>query len=214
MRRIPIIATLIVGLAVALMIALGVWQLGRMKQKEAAIASFNANMTLPATAYPARNPADETYLFRTLSATCLRVVDWKEIGGRSRAGAIGFRHIASCATGAEGPGLLVDLGVSATPNTKPAWTGGPVTGRATYEPDDHSFLVRMAGNAPPLRLMIISETPAPGLAVSPLPDPSSVPNNHFSYAVQWFLFAAIAVIIYALALRRRWKDPTPPVRPE
>jgi cytochrome oxidase assembly protein ShyY1 len=141
-----------------------------------------------------------------LSATFLRVVDWKEIGGRSRAGAIGFRHIAACTTGAEGPGLLVDMGVSTTPNTKSAWTGGPVTGRATYEPDDHSFLVRMAGKAPPLRLMIVSDTPAPGLAVSPLPDPSSVPNNHFSYAVQWFLFAAIAVIIYVLALRRRWKD--------
>jgi surfeit locus 1 family protein len=28
-----------------------------------------------------------------------------------------------------------------------------------------------------------------------------VPNNHRSYAVQWFLFAAAALIIYLLAVR-------------
>ena len=72
----------------------------------------------------------------------------------------------------------------------------------------------MAGKAPPLRLMIVSDAPAPGLAVSPLPNPSSVPNNHFSYAVQWFLFAGIAVIIYVLALRRRWREGAASVRPE
>jgi surfeit locus 1 family protein len=30
-----------------------------------------------------------------------------------------------------------------------------------------------------------------------------VPNNHLAYAVQWFLFAGVAAVIYALALRRR-----------
>lgn len=206
-RRLPILPTLIVGLAVALMIALGVWQLGRMEQKAAAIATFRANMALPETAFPLRDPADETYLFRTLSAHCLRVVDWQVIGGRTRDGQPGWRHIAHCATGAEGPGLLVDMGVSNRPDSKVAWTGGPVRGRATQEPDDHSFLTRLAGKAPPLRLMIVSDVAAPGLALSPLPDPSSVPNNHFSYAVQWFIFAGIALAIYALALRKRWREP-------
>ena len=35
------------------------------------------------------------------------------------------------------------------------------------------------------------------------PSDDSLPNNHRSYAVQWFLFAAVASIIYALALRKR-----------
>jgi len=30
-----------------------------------------------------------------------------------------------------------------------------------------------------------------------------IPNNHLAYAVQWFLFAGIAGVIYALALKRR-----------
>jgi len=206
MRRLPILATIIVGLAIALMIGLGVWQLGRMHQKEAAIAAFRANMTLPETAYPVRNPANERYLFRILSASCVPVVNWQVIGGRTRDGQSGWRHIAACATGAEGPGLLVDMGVSKLPDAKVAWTGGPVRGRATQEPDAHSFITRLAGNAPPLRLMIVSDTAAPGLSPSAAPDPSSVPNNHLSYAVQWFIFAGIALLIYALALRKRWRE--------
>lgn len=205
-RRLPIVATLVVGLAVAAMIGLGVWQLARLKQKEVALAAYQANLTLPVTAYPAMNPADDRLLFRTLTANCLRVTSWQVIGGRSREGAPGWRHIATCATGAEGPGLLVDMGVGSDPHGKASWAGGPVKGRTTHEPDAHSFLVRMLGNAPPLRLMIVSDTAAPGLSPSPLPDPSSVPNNHFSYAMQWFFFAVVALVIYGLALRKRWRE--------
>ena len=37
------------------------------------------------------------------------------------------------------------------------------------------------------------------------PSIESIPNNHLAYAVQWFLFAAVAAIIYVIALRRRDK---------
>jgi surfeit locus 1 family protein len=205
-RPVPIFATLVVVLAVAVMIGLGVWQLERLKQKDAALSLWRANMTLPQTAYPAMNPSDTRFLFRTLAANCLRVTGWQVTGGRTRDDQPGWRHIATCTSGAEGPGFLVDTGVTRDPHAKPVWTGGPVSGRATYEPDSHSFLVRMMGKSPPLRLMIVAEQAAPGLTPSPLPDPSSVPNNHFAYAVQWFFFAIVAVIIYALALRKRWRD--------
>ncbi len=205
-RRLPLVATLVVGLAVAAMIGLGVWQLARLQQKQEAMAAYRANMTLPVTAYPVMNPADERYLFRTLSADCLRVTEWQVIGGRSRDGTTGWRHIATCTTGAEGPGLLVDMGVGTDPKGKANWAGGMVSGRATHEPDGHSFLVRLLGRAPPLRMMIVSDQPAPGFKPSPLPDPSSVPNNHLAYAVQWFFFAGVALIIYGLALRKRWRE--------
>jgi len=32
------------------------------------------------------------------------------------------------------------------------------------------------------------------------------PNNHLSYAIQWFFFAATALVIYVLALRKRWRE--------
>lgn len=199
----PVLPTLVVALAVAVMIALGVWQMDRADEKTKALSQYRANLALPATAYPAANPADATYLFRTVSAHCLRVTGWRSLGGRLPNGSPGWRHIAACATGAEGPGLLVDAGVAADPEFKPQWTGGPVRGTATWEPDNSSALQRWLGKAPPPRLMIVAADPAPGLQPSARPDPATVHNNHLTYAVQWFLFAGVAAVIYVLALRWR-----------
>jgi surfeit locus 1 family protein len=207
MKRIPVFSSLLVALAVAAMIALGFWQLARLDEKTAALVRYRANLDLPAAAYPAVNPVDQTYLFRTLSGHCLRVVRWRTFGGQMPGGGPGWRHIADCATGAEGPGLVVDIGMSARPDQVPAWTGGQVRGTATLEPGDSSALARWLGRTTPQRLMIVSASPAPGLAPSPKPDPTHMPNNHFAYAVQWFLFAGVAVIIYGIALWRRMKPP-------
>lgn len=203
--RIPVFPTIVVGIAVAVMIALGVWQLDRRHEKEAALVQYAANLSLPETAYPA-NPTDPTYLFRTVKAHCLRVTGWQTKGGQLPKGAgPGWRQIATCATGAEGPGLIVDIGMTADPKALPDWNGGDVRGTAMWEPDSSSALVRWLGKPVPLRLMIVSDTGLAGLQRSPRPDPVEVPNNHLAYAVQWFLFAAVAVIIYPLALRYRAK---------
>ena len=42
-----------------------------------------------------------------------------------------------------------------------------------------------------------------GLAPNARPDPGEIPNNHWSYAIQWFLFALVALVIYGIALRKR-----------
>lgn len=202
-RRLPLVPTLLVGLAVAAMIALGIWQLQRRGEKEAAMVQYRLNPTLPLAAYPRGNPTDATYLFRRVSAYCLHVVSWRALGGQLPGGGSGWRQIAQCSTGAEGPGLAVDMGVSADIKTRPAWTGGKVTGVAVWEPDGQNALLRWLRHVPPPRLMIVSDAPAPGLAPAARPDPSDVPNNHLAYAVQWFLFAGVAVVIYMLALRRR-----------
>jgi len=39
------------------------------------------------------------------------------------------------------------------------------------------------------------------------PSTASIPNNHRFYAIQWFSFALIALIIYGLAVRKRSKAP-------
>lgn len=202
MNRFPILPTLVVALAVGAMIALGVWQLQRRAEKAVALGQYAANLHLPPTAYP-QNPADQSYLYRTLSAHCLRVTSWRSTGGRMPDGSPGWRKIAQCATGAEGPGFPVDMGTSRDPNMQPKWTGGQVAGVATLEPMAQSALLRSLEKGPPARLMIVASPPAPGLSPSPAPDPSGVPNNHLSYAIQWFLFAAVASIIYVVALSRR-----------
>ena len=44
-----------------------------------------------------------------------------------------------------------------------------------------------------------------GIEAMPV-DTSSIPNDHWGYAIQWFLFAAVAVVIYLLALRGRLRN--------
>ena len=53
--------------------------------------------------------------------------------------------------------------------------------------------------------MLVADRPAPGLRASARPSPDTVSNNHLFYAAQWFFFAVAALVIYALALRKRLK---------
>ncbi|MDQ2891496.1 MAG: SURF1 family protein, partial [Pseudomonadota bacterium] len=53
LTRIPIVSTIVVGIAVAAMIALGLWQLlDRLPQKEAFLAQLAANPARPVMAFP------------------------------------------------------------------------------------------------------------------------------------------------------------------
>lgn len=210
--KLPVIPTLIVALAVAAMIGLGVWQLDRRAEKEAAIARYAGNRDLPVMAFP-RPPVGDEHLFRRASAMCLEVTGWTEQAGRAENGQKGWRHIADCRTGIEALTTKFDMGVSTAPGVTPVWKGGEVTGSITQAPDSTPLLAALFGKRPPRPLMLVAESPAPGLAESARPDPSSVPNNHLAYAVQWFLFALAAVVIYALALRWRERKASPPSGP-
>nr|WP_093400606.1 SURF1 family cytochrome oxidase biogenesis protein [Sphingomonas sp. OK281] len=179
------------------MIALGLWQLlDRLPKKEAFLAQLAANPAKPPMAFP-RFP-DETLLFRRASGLCLQPTDIKLAG----AGKSGFRAIAECKTGAEGPGMVVQLGTTRDPMAKVAWAGGEVSGFISHAPDGRSLIGSLFDHTPQ-RLMLVADTPQAGLSPNGKPDIASVPNNHLAYAGQWFFFAAIAAIIYALALRRR-----------
>ena len=207
MRRLPIVPTIVVAIAVAAMVALGVWQLHRLAEKEALIALYARNQALPAIALP-RFP-DDGVLFRRASAFCLQPVGWSKQAGRAADGSMGWRQIAACRTGAEGPGFSVQLGVGSDPNARPHWAGGRVSGYITHVPD-HRPLVLSGLDRTAQPLMIVADTPPLGLKPNPPADLSAVPNNHLAYAVQWFLFAAIAAIIYAIAVRRRMRAVVPP----
>lgn len=203
LRRIPIVATLIVVLAAAIMVALGVWQLQRKGEKDALIALLDANAANPAlVTFPELPPVPDALLFRKSSVVCLEPVHWDSRGGADRDGKIGYRLVADCRTGAEGPGVLVDMGVS-DGYAPPDWSGGTVTGMIVPGPHQPTIIARLTGQAAPPRAMLLSDDPAPGLRASAAPTPEDIPNNHLAYAVQWFLFAAIALVIYGLAIRRR-----------
>jgi cytochrome oxidase assembly protein ShyY1 len=201
--RIPLIPTILVALAVLVMIGLGVWQLQRRAEKAEALALAAANPGRPAVSFPKLPPVESAILFRPSSVHCLAVESWQVEAGRAADGSTGYRHIAHCSTGAEGPGVLVAVGVGQKPDEKPVWTGGQVEGWISEEPDHRPLLSRLGGKVAPLRPMLIARQAPAGLKPVAPPSASDLPNNHLAYAVQWFFFAGVAVIIYILALRRR-----------
>ena len=195
-RKLPLIPTILVGLAVAVMIGLGVWQLQRRAEKEALLATYRAAEGKPPIGWPSIPPKEPLPLFRHATWNCLQVVGFRTTAGQNLKGEPGYLVIADCRTGAEGPGLSVELGWSKDPNAGRDFRGGLVSGMIA--PD------RLT------RMRLVAGTPGPGLAASAPPSPETIPNNHLSYAIQWFLFAGIATIIYLLALRQRWRKEASP----
>lgn len=196
MRRIPIVATIVVLAAVATMILLGFWQLDRKEQKEALLARYAAAADNPAviTEWPG---VPELLLYRRMTFACADVVGWRAISGRNSRDDAGYVHVAQCRSntvfGFDGPGYVAEVvvGWSRDPNEQPIWQGGEVTG--TIAPGGE------------LGWRLVADPPVGGLEANALPDPNNIPNNHLAYAGQWFFFAFTALLIYALALRRRWK---------
>ena len=197
-RRLPIIPTLLVAAAVAVMIALGLWQLQRLEEKEAMLAEFARNSGKPLVIDPA--PGSEgDLLYRKVRMACATPHAWVAIAGRNNRDQAGYVHQFTCRDAApvpafDGiafrPALFVVIGWSQGP-TPVEFAGGKVEGT----------LVR-AGDG----FRVVSGAPlAEGLEPAATPDPNDLPNNHLAYAGQWFFFAASALVIYVLALRkRRW----------
>jgi surfeit locus 1 family protein len=198
MRRWPIVPTVIVGICVAVMIGLGLWQLlVRLPEKEAQLAQLAGNPARPPVAFPTM--PDDGLLFRRTSAMCLEVVEITRAG----AGGAGYRLIADCRTGAEGPGIRVQLGTTRDPRKMVAWSGGAVSGWISHAPDSTPMIAKLFGGAPQ-QMLLVADRPIGGLTANTRPDVGIVPNNHLAYAGQWFFFALVAAVIYVLALRRRW----------
>ena len=195
-RRIPIVATIVVLVAVAVMVRLGFWQLDRLEQKEALLARYAAAAENQAviSEWPG---TPELLLYRRMTFTCSQVVGWQAISGRNSRDEAGYVHVAQCLSdtvfGFDGPGYVAEvvLGWSRDPNEQPRWQGGEVTG-----------MIAPGGE---LSWRLVANPPLAGLEANALPDPNSIPNNHLAYAGQWFFFALTALLIYGIALRARWR---------
>lgn len=100
MRRLPILPTLLVAAAVAVMIGLGVWQLRRAEEKAQLLAAIEAEGQLPPT-----------------MADC-RIDAAPEVrAGRNLKGEVGYRYLAPC--DASLPGVILAVGWSRRPDALP-----------------------------------------------------------------------------------------------
>ena len=192
MKKLPLIPTLLVALAVVAMIGAGFWQLDHWHKHLALKERYEEARVAPPIAFPAHPSAQDrdTYLFRKSSGYCAYVLGWSATAGRNLKGEGGYRHVASCFMGdADAAPMAVDIGWSRSPDN-PQWQGGQVNGVISGDNDN---IIRL-----------VADEAAPGLEVSAPPSDDSIPHaNSLGYTYQWFAFAVIALFIYILALRKR-----------
>ena len=192
-RRLPIVSTIVVLAAVGIMISLGVWQLHRKTWKEGLIARYDAaEKSDIAVEWPASPAEYEGALYRRSQFFCAEVIGMEAMAGRSDKDQPGWAHIAHCRT-PQGAAADVALGWSNDP-ANPSWRGGEVAG-----------WVASARNG----IRLVAWPAQAGLAQLARPDPTELsgttPMGHLSYAFQWFAFALTALVIYALALAKKWR---------
>lgn len=201
-RRVPIIPTIIVALAVATMVALGVWQLGRKAEKEALIASYVAtSKSSRVTDYKNDQLIDGPGYYSRVQVDCTVQSSDSLIVGRSAKGQSGWAHQFNCRFPISGKGkadATVVIGWSKAP-VPVQWKGGTVT--ATQVPPRKTDAVADCPQC--FRYRLVADPPLAGLEPNAKPDPGDLPNNHLAYAGQWFFFALTALVIYVLAIRRR-----------
>lgn len=185
--RLPLAPTVVVLLAVGVMVRLGLWQLDRMHEKEALLARYAAAETMAAeVSFPRDAETAEPVLYRRARIDCRAVTAVTSKAGLNAQGEAGQAHYATCTLPGGGSAEVV-LGWSRDPKA-PDWRGGQVMGTVAPGP------------------RLVADPPLAGLAANAKPDPADLPNNHLSYAVQWFLFALVAAVIYGLAVRKRLAD--------
>lgn len=184
LRALPIIPTIFVLVAVATMIALGIWQLGRADEKEALIARYSAvSSTADQVAWPSNEEELAERLYRASEVECIEVIGRRTTAATALNGLKGLAQIANCRL-ADGGEAEIALGFTRQP-VEGDWAGGIVTGVVAPGP------------------RLVATPPQAGLQPLAKPDPSDLPNNHLAYAGQWFFFALTALIIYGLAIRKR-----------
>ncbi len=207
MKRLPLLPTLVVAAAVATMIGLGIWQLQRASWKQRLLAEYAQASTLPAVDLDPLLDG-ETHLpplsFRRALVTCRAEDAAPDVrAGRSAADRPGQAYFVPCRPGAAGLAGRIRINAGWAPRhdvVRRLSLNGIVAGRLGVVGEDGPITLTAATAAPPL---------APSAPASI----ESIANNHLLYAFQWFFFAAAALAIYLLALRKRGRAGALPPEP-
>jgi len=228
----PVLLTLFIAVCVALLCALGVWQLQRMQWKTGLIDQAEA-AALPAPAPLAEVLAAPDPEFRKALVVCRGLATAPFVELQSiRDGEPGSRLISACIPEGTSQTYLVDrgfvpAGVSARPRVlastlplalvvelrrspapsglTPAPSGGRFYGR------DNPALATALAVGPPSEYTLFALTspnPEQGALVASAP-PAAFSNNHLGYALTWFGLALALLAFYLVGLVRRFRRPAP-----
>jgi surfeit locus 1 family protein len=216
MRR-KIVAVLIFGLVgIAILLALGNWQVKRLAWKEGVIARLEQRLSAAPALLPAvPDPVADKYMRVSVSG----VYEAAEVHVLSSAKpwGPGYRIIAPFVT-EDGRRILIDRGYvpqpdknaprdapAATvtgallwPDEMDGFTPAPDLGANIWFARDPYGLAETLGTEP---LMIVAEA-NPGEWPRAMPVSVNIKNDHLGYAVTWFGLAAVWAVMSGVALLR------------
>jgi len=225
-RIVPVLPTLTVAVLLTVLCSLGFWQLDRMRQKEAMLARYHANSLAAPAPLPRQIADPQSYAFRAVQLDCAFEGPAHLSPGSSPDGRAGQHVYALCREEGRAARVVVDLGWVPFQADVPLIAGLRARIEGIARPwTEHTFVETLSGSArvspqtfqsggeadsPIAPVFVQARTIAPlegaslpGIQPSPL-QVEAIPNNHRSYAIQWFAFATILLIIYGVYLAR-WR---------
>lgn len=236
-------ATVCTVVALAILVALGTWQVQRLFWKEAEIAKRQERLSAPAVPLPASFPDPEEIEFTRVRLDG-RFLHGEEfhVGARTENGRIGYHVVTPFALAPSSPGggrvILVNRGWVPEDRRDPATRAeGQIEGQLAID-----ALLRTGGwksldfarppNKPEERFYFWLDLPIMAESVSEGPVITEVyadavaaevpgglpvggqtrvnlPNDHLEYAITWYSFAVILVVIWFLYSYRREDEDRP-----
>lgn len=190
---------------VAVLMRLGFWQLDRMEEKREYLAEMEARISNAPIPLPAV-PEVEAHKFQAVFAEGRFTGEFLEVLAGQKGASPGVMVIEAFAL-PDGRRIMVQRGfveeeARAVPRPPhPATVAGNLhwpedAGSSTPPPDEKTGLwfardvPAMAAKLNTEPTLIVASAPT-GDGIAPMPvDTSGIPNNHWGYAIQWFLLAA------------------------
>ena len=201
-RGLPLGATLMTLVMVPVLIWLGIWQLQRRAWKahlNAELALAPTRPVLDAAGLIAARASADSLLYRRARVACApgKVAPYDIKGGDSADGRSGYLLLVNCTPAVAAPAFVVVAGWSQRPDAAALLDVDTVL--------DGLIIERPYGkDATRPRFMLIPQQAVPPLVPSRLPTPGDLPDNHLTYAIQWFAFAGILLGIFGIYVRR-WR---------
>jgi cytochrome oxidase assembly protein ShyY1 len=214
----------VVAVLTVVSVRLGLWQWEKLDERAATNAVTEVNLGAPAVGWsqvmaPGKNPDDDDLWRRVQVTGTYDTAEQVTVKYRTREGSPGVDVVTPLVT-AERTAVLVDRGWLATDNTStevdvPAPPSGEVTVTGWLQPDSGADLnavtptdgqvraISSEGFADALpypvaggHLLLLDELPAASTPLEAAEEPDLGQGPHFFYGLQWFFFAALAVVGY------------------
>ncbi len=210
---------------VAVLLALGVWQVERLTWKQGILTALEARLAAEPVALPAE-PRFEADNYRAVTLAGQPTGRELHVLSSGTSAGTGFRVISQFRT-RDGRLILLDQGVMPieAKETAPATDPVEITGNLiwpddsadTSPPPDETARIWFARDVPAMAAALQTEPVMVALRTTSHPDPrvslvpvdtSGIRNDHLEYAITWFLLALVwaAMSGYLIVRTIRQKD--------